>query len=333
MIHARYVKIMLPPAISILLLCGVVWWVTPAKLAESAAALNWQQLVPVTAIMVVGLYLWDAVCLPAAYQVEGRKITYWQALHLRGLTYVGGSLNYELGQAALAWGMARLQGAGLVTMLARSVLLAYHDILVLLIGGFVGSLLTDDPRVVRLRPWIATGLAIGLAVGLLAWLLPTLWRNHFRPADKSSLLAGWSLGRSMRLVPLRIMYFGILVTYATAALAICRIPVDWQVALSTVPLVLLADGLPSFASLGSRETVLHFLLAPSGPNPTLVAMSLVWSIGMIVGRLLIATVHLSLHRTQFGTGFFAAADSQGNDIASQTGSPASVTEDELRRTA
>jgi hypothetical protein len=331
MIPARYAKIMLPPAISLLLLAGVIWWVSPAKLAAAAATLNWPLLVPVTALMVLGLYLWDALCLPAVYRVEGGRISFWQALHLRGLTYLGGSLNYELGQAALAWGMARLQGASLVNMLARSVLLAYHDILVLLFAGGLGALLTDDERVVGLRPFIATGLAVALAIGILVWILPARWLTRLRSADKSLLLAGWSLARSVRLVPLRVGYFAILVVYATVALAICKIPVDWQVALSTVPLVLLADGLPSFASLGSRETVLHLVLAPGESNPTLVAMSLMWSIGMVVVRLLIATVHLWLHRTRMGANFFGAVGSHEDLFAARK--KKTDGDDEMRLTA
>jgi len=331
MILGRSAKIMLPPAISLVLLAGVIWWVTPAKLAAAAAALNWQMLIPVTVLMVVGLYLWDALCLPAVYRVEGGRISYWQALHLRGLTYLGGSLNYEMGQAALAWGMARLQGASLSTMLARTVLLAYHDILVLFFAGGIGSLLTDDERVARLRPFIATGLAIAFAVGILVWLLPDRWRTRFRRADNSSLVAGWSLARSIQLLPLRVGYFAILVAYATAALAICELPADWRVALSTVPLVLLADGLPSFASLGSRETVLHLVLAPGESNPTLVAMSLLWSIGMVVGRLLIATVHLWIHRTSIGSNFFGGIDSQEDVFAARKRKTGD--DDELQLTA
>ena len=98
--------------------------------------------------------------------------------------------------------------------------------MVLRFAGGLGSLLTDDGRVVRLRPFIATGLAVALAVGILIWLLPARWQTRFRSADGSPLFAGWSLAQSIRLVPLRGRYFAILVIYTTVALAICEIPVD-----------------------------------------------------------------------------------------------------------
>ena len=169
--------------------------------------------------------------------------------------------------------MARLQGTGLVRMLARSVLLAYHDILLLLTVGLCGSLLSTDPRATRLRPLIVTGLIVALAVGVLVWALPPKLRARFRWADSESLLDGWSIARSARLLPLRLVYFGILVTYASVGLAICRLPVDREVVVSTVPLVLLADGLPNFAGLGTRETTLQLVLAPGEPNAMLLAMS------------------------------------------------------------
>jgi hypothetical protein len=307
MIHRRLAKITLPFAISAFLLTGVIWWIGPARLRDAAHVLDWHMLVPATALMVAGLYLWDALCLPAVYRVEGRRITYWQALHLRGLTYLAGSFNYELGQATLAWGMARLQDSTIARMLARSILLAYHDVVVLLAVGGWGSLLTDDPRVMRLRPYLLLALATALLVGFLVWSMPDRVRVWLRRGNKESILDGWSLRRSLQLLPLRFVYFSILLVYGAVALAICRLPVDWKVVFSTVPLVLLADGLPSFAGLGTRETMLHVLLSPDERNPTLVAMSLLWTIGMIIGRLVIAMVHVWLQRTRYGISLFSRA--------------------------
>ncbi len=200
-------------------------------------------------------------------------------------------MNYELGQAALAWGVARLQNIGVVRMLSRSVLLAYHDIVVLLAAGWVGSLLSDDPRMTRVRPYLTVGLVIAVALAVVFWSLPASFRARFRSADTESFLEGWSWGRSLRLLSLRLVYFGILVIYAAMALQICRLHVDHQVVLCAVPLVLLADGLPSFAGLGTRETALQLLLEPDNPA-VLLAMSLFWSAGLIFGRLAIALAHL-----------------------------------------
>ena len=82
---------------------------------------------------------------------------------------------------------------------------------------------------------------------------------------------------------------------------ICRLHVDHQVVLGTIPLVLLADGLPNFAGLGTRGTALQLLLEPEHPA-VLLAMSLFWSAGLIIGRLSIALAHL------WGTQLFTQAD-------------------------
>jgi hypothetical protein len=96
-------------------------------------------------------------------------------------------------------------------------------------------------------------------------------------------------------MPLRFGYFAILVVYAAIALSICRIPVDHEVVLSTIPLVLLAEGLPNFAGLGTRETSLQLLLAPREPA-VLLAMSLIWSTGMLLIRFVIGLVHLTIQQ-------------------------------------
>jgi hypothetical protein len=251
--------------------------------------------------MVVALYFWDALCLPTAYRVDENRWSYWRSLHLRGLSYLGGALHYELGQAALAWGMARTQHTSVVRMLSRSVLLAYHDVVVLLGLGFAGSLLSDDPRVERVRPAVALALSIALSIAILFWLLPVAWRTKLWGTKIDELFAGWSLARSLRLVPLRCVYFSIFATYAAVALAICQIPVDHQVVASTIPLVLLADGLPSIAGLGTRENALQYLLSPGQPNAMLVAMSLIWSTGLIVVRSMIGLAHLWGHQLLYGS--------------------------------
>jgi hypothetical protein len=304
MLHRRLRKSVLPAAVSAALLAGVIWRVSPASLLQKTALLDWNLLAPATIVMVVGLYLWDSICLPVVYQSGSGRITYGQALHLRGLSYLGGALNYELGQGVLAWAMARLQNTSLVRMLARSVLLAYHDIFVLLLAGGLGTLISGDPRAARFRPYIAVGLLVAVGIGVIVWLLPEWFRAKFRWGDRQSLLEGWSVARSGRLLVLRAIYFSILVVYGLVAIRICRLPVDTNVVLTAVPIVLLADGLPSFAGLGTREAALLFLLRPptKDDEAQLVTMSLFWSTGMIVVRFIIASAHLWIHAAHDGIG-------------------------------
>jgi hypothetical protein len=166
---------------------------------------------------------------------------------------------------------------------------------VLLTGASLGSLLTSDPRVVRVRPYLAVAIVVVAAIALLFRLLPRAIRTRFRAPDGESYLEGWSFARSLRLIPMRFVYFGILLVYAIVALHICDIPIDRGVTVSAMPLVLLADGLPSFAGMGTRETSLQLLLDPGRERaPMLLAMSFFWSTGLLTGRLAIALAILWL---------------------------------------
>jgi hypothetical protein len=284
-------------AITLALFVWLYSRVSPRQLLQAAQELAWFPLFLATGTMVIALYLWDSACLPIVYAVEGNRWSYRQSLHLRGLSYLGGAVNYELGQAALAWSVARLQDAGLVRMLSRSILLAYHDVLVLLTAGWVGSLLTSDERIVRLRPYLTVGLIVAGIIAAFFWFLPTSLRRHATNGDGNSLLDGWSFDRSLRLILMRFVYFGILVSYAAISFRICRLPIENGVTICTMPLVLLADGLPNFAGLGTRDTAMQLLLLPSKEEAgVMLAMSLFWSTGLILGRLAIALPHLWLRQ-------------------------------------
>jgi Lysylphosphatidylglycerol synthase TM region len=284
-----------PAATSLFLLGWLVWRISPRALASAAAELDWKLLVPATIVMVLSLYLWDPVCFPVVYRVGNHRWNYWQALHLRGLSYIVGAFHYEIGQAALAWGFARVQQTSVARMLSRTVVLIYHDILVLLMMGAVGAIASGDEQVRRIRPLIALGLFATFAVGLVFWSFASKQWLRVRQNGSASLLQDWSIRRSLQLIPLRICYFLIFVVYAAVALRICRLPVDHRVVLGSIPLVLLADGLPSVSGLGTRDTALQLLIKTARPD-TLLAFSLIWSTGLIIGRSAIGLAHLWVDR-------------------------------------
>jgi len=286
--HSRHI---LPLVVSVGLLTWVFWRVSPRAFFQAIHEVNWTLLLPATAAMVLLLYLWDAVCLRVVYRVDRRPWSYWRALHLRGLSYLGAAVHYELGQAILAWAAAKFQDTGVVRMLSRSIVLAYHDIFVLLGLGLLGSLLTDDAIVQQVQPFLVASVVGVLVVAFLVWALPTSMVRNWKRAEV--LLTDWSIRRSLVLIPLRSIYFSILLVYAVVALEIVRIPVGFRVVFGTVPLVLLADGLPNIAGLGTRDAALQLLLHPPR-REVLLAVSLVWTTGLMVGRAAIGLVHLAL---------------------------------------
>jgi hypothetical protein len=281
---------LLPVLVSAAALAWVLWKVSPDELYRKASLLDWHLLVPATLAMVVALYLWDAVCLMALFSTPKHPLAYREALAARGRSYIAGAINYELGQAALAWDIARRQGVGLLSTLTRSALLAYHDVAVLLALGLLGTLLSDDPRVDKVRWFCGVGLCLIGIAALLPLLLPQRYKLRLQHTRGGAWLESWSWRRSARLALARVVYFFILVLYAAVALEICGISLDFRVVLSTIPLVMLADGLPSVSGLGTRETALQLLL-PTEEPAVLAAMSLVWTAVLITGRAAIGLAH------------------------------------------
>jgi hypothetical protein len=282
-------KRVLPVLISTGLLAWVVYRVSPQALVEAAGRLDARPLVAATALLVLALYFWDAVCLDWLFGKCIRPLSYPTALAARGWSYLPGALNYELGQAALAWRLARAQETTVLSALGLCVQLAYHDLVVLFVLGGLGSLVSTDPRS-RPAGWVCgLGLAALAGFGVLVRWLPRAWRRAGTALP--SWLPSWSAGRSAMLLLLRGVYYGIILGYAAVGLEICRIGVSFHVLGSVIPLVLLADGLPiSVSGLGTRETTLLYLLQPDEPA-TLAAFSLFWSVGLASGRAGIGLLH------------------------------------------
>jgi hypothetical protein len=279
-----------PVAVSAVLVSWLLWRVSPQALANAASVLDWPSLAGLTAALVLALFVLDTACLCWLFSEPGRPLLIREALEARGLSYLFSAFNYELGQGVLAWRLAKSHGMHLAAALGRCVLLGYHDIVVLLGLGLVGSLVSDDPRAAVTLGFCAGGLAmlLGLAIGFC--LTPTRWRQHLVAFRWSAWLQAWTWKQSAQLAGLRVCYYAPILIYVVVGLSLCRVALDVRLVCGTVPLVLLADGLPiSISGLGTRETALVYLLDPPQPA-VLLAFSLLWSTGLIVGRLVIGLV-------------------------------------------
>jgi len=292
-----HLRNIVPVLISAALIAWILNQVSPSELLDEFRGLNWRVLVPATAIMVGALYLWDTVCLQALFATRKGVPPYGRMLHVRGIAYLVGVVNYELGQGMVAWAMARHQATSFLSALSRSVVLAYHDLVVLLGLGLVGSLLANDPRATFVLWFCLVGLGLLGTVPLALIVMPPNQKERFKRTRFGAWLDDWTLGRSVRLALLRGVYFAILMVYAWVGLEVCSVNVDLMVVVSTIPLVLVADALPSVSGLGVRETALTTLLNPPAElQAAVVALSLLWTTGMIVGRALIGLGNLWLPR-------------------------------------
>ncbi|MFW6170722.1 MAG: lysylphosphatidylglycerol synthase domain-containing protein [Planctomycetota bacterium] len=291
----RLLQHVLPLAVSAGLLGWLLYRVPPEKLLEELSGLPRAEILTLSAALVIALYAWDTVCLQTVFASGADVVSYRRMLAVRGMSYLLGAFNYELGQGVVAWNVSRMQGISLLSTVSRSVVLAYHDLTILLSMGLLGALFVEDrPRqVTTVMVVSAIGLVGLIAVALLFSLLPPRKRQAVRATRWGAWLVDWSWGRSSRLIGQRFVYFAILVAYGAVALGVSGIPVDAFIVISTLPFVLLADALPSVSGIGTRETALVLLLNPEN-QAVLLAVSLIWSSSMVIGRLLIGLVWLWL---------------------------------------
>jgi len=281
----------LPLLVSAGLISWLLYQVSPEALLAAAAQLPWKQLALLTIAMVFVLYLWDGLCLQAVYATDEAPLGYWRMLHIRGLSYLLSALHCQLGQAMVIWNVARHQGGSLVTTASRGILLLYHDGVILISAGFIGAWFSTSPRAPSIRVFCGAALVLLLGIAAVVTLSPVSLRHRFQNTRWGNWLGDWTWRHSLRLFLLRIVYYAVLGLYATLALRICGVYKDHATVLSTIPLVLVADSLPSISGLGTRETALYLLLGAEH-REVLVAMGLFWSLGLLLVRLAIGLIHL-----------------------------------------
>jgi hypothetical protein len=292
---SRWRRVM-PGVASVVLVAWLVRRISFAELARAASQIEWLFVVPVTAALVVCLYLWDAVCVRSLFSESGHEASYQAALQARGSSYLAGAFNYGLGQGVLAWMMADAQGLTLVAALSRLVLLAYHDMGVLFGLGLLSSATSDDPPLRQATVICTIGLAVTAALAILIRFMPLSWQTRMKATRWGAWLGIWNWKRSVQLALLRAVNFAISMIYAAAALSLCGVGWDLKALCTAVPLIQLAEGLPiGMSGLGTRETTLVHVLG-EGQSEVVLAVGLIWSSGLIVGRTMIGLGHLWLSR-------------------------------------
>jgi len=290
-------KPLVPWIVSLALLGLVIWQVSPERLAAAIAGLDWQRLVPLTAAMVLAMYLWDSACLRWLFSQDSVELSYLTALHARGLSYLACAVNYEVGQGMLGWVVARSQGTSVVAALSRCVLLALHDAATLFVLGLFGSIAAlGQPRARGIMYFCIGGLVTLGLFALFVRFSPSRWRQKWKQTKWGGWIGWWRWHHSLQLWIMRSAYFAISLSYATAGLAVCGVTLEPSRIFSAIPIALFIDGLPiSVSGLGTREQALTLLLKPDRPE-LVVAFSLFWTAGQATGRIAIGLCHLWLPR-------------------------------------
>jgi hypothetical protein len=283
----KYFPSVLRVVISTVLAAWVIWLASPRKLAETIPVLDWQPLVIATVTLVFALFLVDSVCIYWLFSRQDSSLNYRSVVHARGSSYLLSSFNYELGQGALAWNLSRPRGQTLLPALAKCVLLAYHDVAVLAMLGLIGATQSEIPQSARVAWFCGIVLMLLVGIGVVVRVLPWSRLNRWVSSKLRLGLETWTWQQSAQLCLLRAAYFAVILLYAAIGLRLSGFNLSLQVLCSVIPLVLLADGLPiSMSGLGTREATLVYLLNPDD-RAGLVAFSLLWSVGLALGRAII----------------------------------------------
>jgi hypothetical protein len=289
----RYLRPLLPVLISAAFVGWLMWKVPLGRLAEAASHLRWTLLAPATAAMVLAQFLLDGLCMLPTYGTDRQRVRYGDALSARAGSYLVSALNHALGQAMLAWHFSRIQRMSFVEALSRGVLLLYHDGLVLALAGLAGASLGRVPQAAKMQAFCAVLLGLLIAGIVFLAVVPARWRRWFQRTRFGAWLGSWSLQRSLQLLVLRTVYYAVLGLYVGAALRISGLHFYAADVAGAISVVLVVVTIPSISGLGPRELALVELLGPENGD-VLGAVGLLWSAGLIIGRLTIGLAHLWL---------------------------------------
>jgi hypothetical protein len=291
----HYWRRALPLVISVGLVIWLVFFkVGPTKLAESLAQVNWPLLVGISFAQLIVLFLWDSYSLWWLYVQPNEKLSFWTVLYARAETAAWSAVNLEVGQAAFAVRLADVIDEPVAMMLGRSIVMGMFDFGVTTAFGLLGYILMPTRRY-RYLMWICiVGLGGLIALVLtVAYVVPQSWRDWIQQHTWGRWMKWWSWKHTgWMLVQRALLAIGIFV-YAGAGLAIVGVPPhpnlgnEARMVFGVIPFVLLSEAIPSAGGLGTRETVLIYLTG--GPPPVILGFSLIWSVSLIIGRILIGS--------------------------------------------
>lgn len=245
-------------------------------------------LVPLALFSVVTLAI-EAQCLHrvvAANARDARPLTRLTAARIKAACYLLGVLNYALGAAGLSILLRRRTGAGIAAAVGMVFLLTLFDLgsVLALVGSGALFLGTD---------------AVGLRVGVVAAAMAAI------VAGLAFLRAPFSLGaleavrrlpllRAVRTAPpglllevglLRLGFVGCFVALVGGLFWAFEVPIEATRLVWGVGVMLVVSALPIAAGgLGTGQIVFVELFAGAAPDARLLAMSIAFSLALIVSR-------------------------------------------------
>jgi hypothetical protein len=223
-----------------------------AVIEAAHSAAGW--FVPVTALIVLGIYVADSFAIWKTFGWFVAPMTFRETLTLRGVTMLLALVNYTLGQGAFAYFLNRSRGVPLMRAAAAVLLVMGINLLVLLLLSTVGLVLSDSV-LPQLRTLIIVAyVSLGIYAALLAWRPGFLTR---RPVLDVLLEAG--ITGHLKSLAVRLPHVVTLLALNHVALHAFGVPVPVFQTLVAMPIVFLLAVLPiSFQGLGPSQGAMVF---------------------------------------------------------------------------
>ena len=246
------------------------------------------------ALLVYGLVslVLEAQSVVRVFASSARPLNAWVCARIKAASYLFGILHYALGAGVLAVLLQRRARVGMADTAGAVGFLAVLDLGLLLFLAAIGaSMLANEAP--ALRASVLTVAGLGLVGGFVFLRAP----GSLGPLDR---IRNWDVFRAARTTPMRTLFELILlrlffvlafVGLAAAALAAYGIEVPIGDLVINVTAVALIAALPiAFSGLGTGQAAFVYLFRQWSDPETLLACSLVLSVGLITLRVVIGLV-------------------------------------------
>ncbi len=217
------------------------------------------------------------------------------AARIKAACYLLGVLNYALGAGGLSILLRRRTGASIAGAVGTVFVISLFDVgSVLVWAGLGGAFLPESEDLLRF------GLIGGLIAAIVAGFAFLHAPISLGPLDRVRDLPVFGPARSASLAllfeigVLRLLFVGCYVALVGALLAIFDVEVSAVELAFNVGVMLVVSALPVAAGgLGTGQVVFVELFSGAAPDPVLLAMSVFFSMTMILSRALLGAVFAS----------------------------------------
>ncbi len=246
------------------------------------------------ALLAYGLFslVLEAQSIVRVLVTSGQPQNAWVCARIKAASYLFGILHYALGAGVLAVLLQRRARIGLPDAAGAVGFLAVLDLALLLFFAAVGaSMLSNEAP--ALRAGVLTAAGLGIVGGFVFLRAP----GSLGPLDR---IRNWNAFRAVRTTPMRILiellllrFFFVLAFIGLAAVALAAYDIQVPIGdlVINVAAVALIAALPiAFSGLGTGQAAFVYLFRHWSDPETLLACSLVLSVGLISLRVAIGLI-------------------------------------------